>query len=42
MIVTGEVLRGFGRAAAVSVAMLPVLIVLVFAATALMQRPEDE
>ena len=31
-----------GEAAAVSVAMLPVLIVLVFTATALMQRPEDE
>ena len=31
-----------GEAAAVSVAMLPVLLVLVFAATAMMRRPEDE
>jgi multiple sugar transport system permease protein len=31
-----------GEAAAVSVAMLPVLIVLVFAATAMMRHPEDE
>lgn len=31
-----------GEAAAVSVAMLPVLMILVFAATAMMRRPEDE